>query len=267
MMWNELKIGKGTFFPIVRKLSDMKEILFDKSLVASAEMDMELYYIFRDVSRDEKDAQKIKEIGLRYDITIIPPRALSIEFVKTAGHYHPYISGSALTYPEIYEVLEGEAHFLLQKRKDKKEEEEKGNGIEEITDVVVVKAKKGDVIIVPPNYGHVTINHTEKTVLKMANLVARPCSAIYEPVERKGGAAYFELTTGEFVKNERYEAVPPIRFLEPADTWIMDLELELEPELSKGVAIYELLKVSEKLKFLTDPMRSMRRHENPGTVS
>lgn len=245
MAWNELKIGKSTFFPVVRKLAEMKEIVFDKSFLASAEMDMELYYMFRDVSRDEKDAKKIKEIGLRYDITIIPPGALGMEFVKTAGHYHPYIRGSALTYPEMYEVLEGEAHFLLQKR-----EEEERSGIEEITDVVVVKARKGDVLIIPPNYGHVTINHTE-TVLKMANWVARTFCSIYEPIERKGGAAYFELTTGEFVKNERYEAVPPIRFLQPRDTGIRELELELELELSKGVAIYELLKVSEKLKFLT----------------
>jgi len=110
--------------------------------------------MFREVSKDEKDARKIKEKGLRYDITIIPPNKLGMEFVKTAGHYHPFLPGSKMTYPELYEVLEGEAHYLLQRR-------EQERGTERITDVVVVKAKKGDKVIIPPNYGHVTIKYLE----------------------------------------------------------------------------------------------------------
>ena len=28
--WNELKFGERTFFPVVRKLEEMKEVVFDK---------------------------------------------------------------------------------------------------------------------------------------------------------------------------------------------------------------------------------------------
>jgi glucose-6-phosphate isomerase len=136
----------------------------------------------------------------------------------------------------MYEVLEGEAHYLLQRR-----EEERGT--EKITDVIVVTAKEGDKVIIPPNYGHVTINPSE-TTLKMANWVARTFSSIYEPIRVKGGAAYFELTNGEFIKNEKYWAVPDIRFLKPADTWIKQITQ------SKEVAMYELLREPEKLQFL-----------------
>jgi len=237
--WTELKFGKRTFSPVVRKLEEMKEVVFDKRFLASANMDMELYYMFRDVSKDEEDANKIKERGLRYDITIIPPNTLGSEFVKTAGHYHPYLTGSKLTYPEMYEVLEGEAHYLLQKRAEE-------GDIEKITEVVVVKAKKGDTVIIPPNYGHVTINPSKAT-LKMANWVARTFSSIYEPMKRRGGAAYFELATGEFIKDERYETVPDIRFLKASDTWLKELEL------GKCLEMYELLREPEKLDFLINP--------------
>ena len=234
-----VQFGKRTFFPVVRTLGEMTEVVFDKRFLASASMDMELYYMFREVSKDEDDAKKIKARELRYDITVIPPNTLGVEFVKTVGHYHPYFQGSKLTYPEIYEVIEGEAQYLLQKR-------EETQGVEVITDVIVVKAQPGDKVIIPPNYGHVTINHSEST-LTMANWVARTFSSIYEPITQQGGAAYFELKTGEFIMNERYEEVPDIRFLKPSDTWIQDLEL------SKDITMYELLREPEQLDFLTNP--------------
>jgi glucose-6-phosphate isomerase len=234
--WTELKFGGRTFFPEVRKLDDMKEVLLDKRFLASANMDMELYYMFREVSKNEEDETRIKERELRYDITIIPPNTLGAEFVKTAGHYHPLLPGSQMTYPEMYEVLEGEAHYLLQCK------DEEG-GTEKITDVIVVKTKKGDKVIIPPNYGHVTINPSEST-LKMANWVARTFSSIYEPIRVKGGAAYFELTNGEFIKNEKYGAVPDIRFLKPEETLIKQIKL------NKEVTMYELLREPEKLQFL-----------------
>ncbi|MBN1762138.1 MAG: glucose-6-phosphate isomerase [Methanomicrobia archaeon] len=237
--WQELKFGERTFYPEARTLKDMEGVLFNKRFLANASMDMELYYMFRDVSKNEADANKIAKLGLRYDITIIPPNNLGVEFVKTAGHYHPCPDDSKQTYPEMYGVLEGEAHYLLQKR-------EEIQGIEKITDVIVVKAKKGDKVIVPPDYGHVTINPSE-SALKMANWVARTFSSIYEPIKQRKGAAYFELTYGEFIKNDEYDDVPDIRFLQPEETWPRGLML------SKDRALYDLLREPEQLEFLTRP--------------
>ena len=244
--WNELKFGERTFYPAVRILEELKEVVLDKNFLATADMDTELYYMFRAVSKDEEDERKIRDKGLRYDITIIPPNTLGLEFVKTTGHYHPFLPGSKMTYPELYEVLEGEAHYLLQRR-------EQGRGTERITDVVVVKAKKGDKVLIPPNYGHVTINPSE-TTLKTANWVANAFSSIYEPIKSRGGAAYFELTNGEFVKNAKYGAVPDIRFLKPS---VVEketgLNLNLSLNLSKETEMYGLIKQPETLAFLTNP--------------
>lgn len=237
--WTKLKLGNKTFSSVVRILDEMKEVVFDKQFLATANMDLELYYMFRDVSKHDTDAAKIKAHGLRYDITIIPPNTLGSEFVKTAGHYHPLLPDSNLTYPEMYEVLEGEAHYLLQRRAE-------GTGTERITDVILVKAKEGDKVVIPPNYGHVTINPSE-TVLTMANWVASEFASIYEPIKRRCGAAYYELTNGEFIKNVNYETVPDIRALKPSDTWLNGIEL------NKEEAMYALIREPAKLAFLTNP--------------
>ncbi len=65
-------------------------------------------------------------------------------------------------YPETYQVLEGVAHYLLQR----------GQNEESVDQVILVKATRGDKVIGPQNYGHVTINASERT-LKMVNWVCR----------------------------------------------------------------------------------------------
>ena len=146
--------------PGIRMLFDIKNVIYDRDWLTGAK-DMELYYMYRELSMGKKDALLIKEHGLRYDITVIPPRMLGCEFVKTEGHYHPLVPGTQITFPEIYEVLGGEVHYILQKPA--------GEGIE---DVILIKAGAGDKVIIPPGYGHLTINASNK-ILKMANWVAR----------------------------------------------------------------------------------------------
>ena len=162
----ELEFGGRSKKPDIRWLFDMKEVIYDKSWLAKAE-NIELYYMYRDLYLSNADKDKLIDQNLRYDITIIPPRMLGVEYVKTAGHYHPIPPGGTVSYPELYEVLEGEAIYLLQKQ--------------DMSDVAAVYAAAGDKVLVPPNYGHITINRSNK-ILKMANLVARDFSSIYDPI-------------------------------------------------------------------------------------
>ncbi|MDI6858957.1 MAG: glucose-6-phosphate isomerase family protein [Methanocellales archaeon] len=225
-----LEFGTKIAEPSIRRLDDMKGVIYDKRWLKSAG-NFDLYYMYRDLSLSRRDEAIIKKNGLRYDITIIPPRVLGVEYVKTAGHYHPLVPGAKLSYAEVYEVLEGEAHYLLQKCDD-------------VMDVVLIKAERGDKVIIPPGYGHVTINPSNKE-LKMCNWVARDFSSIYEPIKEKGGAAYFELVTG-FVKNENYGNVPELRFLGPTNF--------SEVGLRKNKEMYGLIREDPSLLgFLTKP--------------
>jgi glucose-6-phosphate isomerase len=155
-----------------------------------------LYAMFRDLAKSAADRWWLREKHLRYDITVIPPRIICGEFVKTKGHYHPK-NRAGQGYPEIYEVLEGTAHYLLQR--------------EDTTDVVLVEAVAGDVVVVPPGYGHVTINPTTSQVLHMANLVSARFASDYSGYVKMKGAAYYEMADGLLVKNRAYGRVPPLR--------------------------------------------------------
>lgn len=227
----ELDFGGKRAEPDVRWLFDMKEVIYDKRWLEKAE-NFELYYMYRDLYLSRADRDRLLNQGLRYDITIIPPRMLGSEYIKTAGHYHPIPPGGTASYPELYEVLEGEAIYLLQKR--------------DLSDVVAVYASAGDKVLVPPDFGHITINWSNKT-LKMANLVARDFSSIYDPIKERGGGAYFYTTQG-YIKNERCPEAADLRRVEaPDNSKLRRLGISKERE------IYPLIKEPERLDYLVHP--------------
>jgi glucose-6-phosphate isomerase len=227
----ELEFGGRRREPDIRRLYDMSDVVYDKSWLAGAE-NVDLYYMYRDLYLSRSDRDRLLEQGLRYDITIIPPRMLGSEYVKTAGHYHPLVPGGSMTYPEIYEVLEGEALYLLQKQ--------------DLSDVVAVNASVGDKVLIPPDYGHVTINRSNK-ILKMANFVARDFSSIYEPYREKGGGAYF-FTKGGWVKNDRYREAAELRRIDaPESAKLRSLGM------SRSKEMYPLLREKGRLDYLVHP--------------
>jgi glucose-6-phosphate isomerase len=231
----ELEFGGRIREPEIRWLYDMKEVLYDQSWLAQAE-NVELYYMFRDLFLSRSDEQKLREQGLRYDITIIPPRALGCEYVKTAGHYHPLLPGSALSYPELYEVIEGECVYLIQRQ--------------DASDVAAVFASAGDKVLIPPGYGHITINNSNK-ILKMANFVARDFSSIYRPIQEMGGGAFFCTDQG-WIRNPRYPRAADLRLLQASEKGNLSrLGLARENEM------YPLLREPGRLAFLVRPEEHM----------
>ncbi|OPY45270.1 MAG: Glucose-6-phosphate isomerase [Methanosaeta sp. PtaU1.Bin028] len=228
---NELEFGGRSQKPDIRWLHDIREVVYDQLWLSTAD-DRELYYMYRDLYLSRSDRDMLVENDLRYDITIIPPGRMGKEFVKTAGHYHPPACGSDITYPEIYEVLEGEALYLLQK--------------EDASDTAAVVAAAGDKVIIPPGYGHITINRSLH-VLKMANFVSRSFSSIYEPIRNMGGAAYFFTEEG-FIKNPRYASAGDLRRVAPPS------EGQLKAlGMTKKREMYPLLRTPERMSFLRRP--------------
>ena len=232
-MHDILEFGGKRVKPGIRRLYDMKDVIYDREWLSRAD-NFDLYYMYRELSLSRNDALIMKEHGLRYDITVIPPNMMGCEYVKTAGHYHPNLPGTNITYPEIYEVLNGEAEYMIQKPDNDK-----------IKDVILIKAKPGDKVIIPPGYGHLTINTSNK-VLKMSNWVARDFGSIYSPIKEKGGGAYFILKD-RIVKNPGYEEVPEIRIIKPAN--LKEIGIDRTKEM------YGLVRNIRKLEFLTKPQK------------
>jgi len=206
----------------------LKEVIYDKKWFAKAK-DFPVYYMYRELAKNDAEKQILTKNKIRYDITLIPSRMLGCEYVKTLGHYHPLVPNTKFSYPEIYEVLEGKAHYLLQNLVKGK-----------VTEVLLIEAKKGEIVIIPPGYGHVTINSSHKD-LKMANLVARNFQSIYGSITKKKGATYFELKTG-WVRNKNYKKLPDIKIMAPAPK-----------ELFEKNIYSEFIKNPKKFEFLTKP--------------
>jgi len=188
-----LKTPWRTYDASVRRIFDLKDVLLDEP-----EEDGDAYYMFRGVHRQE-DEEKFRHHKVRYDITVIPPRTIGREYVKTYGHYHPEAEPGR-SYPEVYEVLQGRALFLQQ--------------TSDASDFLVTEAKTGDVIIMIPNHGHVTVNIGDEPLI-MANLVSSEFSSNYEPVKKKHGFAWYYTKEG-WIKNEHYAHHPEIKTLSPS---------------------------------------------------
>ena len=156
-----------------------------------------LYYRYKNVYF-QQDEEVFKEYNLRYDITVLLPGKIGKEFMKTVGHFHPLKNTGKETYSEYCEVLSGEAIFLLQKNG-------RNNEVEE---VIAIEAKTGDKVYIPSNYGHVTINPGDSSLV-VAGLAATNIDSSPEPFIEKLGAAYFYLETedgkGDWVKNPEYK--------------------------------------------------------------
>jgi glucose-6-phosphate isomerase len=189
-----------------------------------------LYFMYRDLSRSGADWQWLHGHQLRYDLKVIPPRDLCGERVKTKGHYHPK-NAAGVGFPEIYEVLEGTAHYLLQ------------SGA--LDDVVMIAADAGDLVIIPPDYGHITINPSPDTTLSMANIVSTAFESEYGEYEARHGAAWYELSDGALVRNPAYSSAPLVRRMKASCRRGTE-------RICKG-PLYDLVGNAEALAFLNFP--------------
>jgi glucose-6-phosphate isomerase len=145
------------------------------------------------------------------------------------------VPGTEITYPEVYEVIDGEIEYLLQTRPDAE-----GN-----VDVIVVSAVAGDKVIVPPNYGHISINKGESIAVS-SNLQFRdlPATADYEVLKTFGGGALY-LTDSGWENNSQY-TVRSLRKVTPRDKFEWGIE--------KGKPLYTSFTESpEKFDFLVHP--------------
>jgi glucose-6-phosphate isomerase len=227
-MYKSPDFGKVSTAHKTRFLTDMADVLLDQTWVKK-QPNRALYEMYREVHLSKKDLEKMKNASLRYDITVIPAGMLGPEFVKTAGHYHPSCQ-EFISYPEVYQVIRGTATYLLQK--------------DDLTDFIVVTARDGEVVLIPPNYGHVTVNAYDSELV-MANWVSDVFQSDYEPIRKKAGLAYYWTDDG-FVKNKNYDQIPELKYKKPKSYPKVDLY--------SGEDMYGLIENLDKLDFLNNPI-------------
>jgi len=173
-----------------------------------------------------------------YGIVIFSPGTFGGEYVKSSGQYHPPVPPSNMAPPEIYSVLSGVGHFLLQKSRPP---------YNEIEDVVLVEVRAGETFVVPPDYGHLQINPSPEPLV-FSYVVMDGLKGCYEPFKLRRGAAYYEMAAGDsrYIFNARYGAPLPLRMLRAAD-------LAQLPFLSGKVTYQVVRDHLSELVFLNDP--------------
>lgn len=185
--------------PDIRFLNDMKSVLYDKKWAKTAP-NFPVYYMYRRV--------KVTG-GFTHSITVITSQMLGKEFAKTKGHGH---LGEV---KEIYTVLKGKVIYLFQKCKKNK-----------VLDVYAIKAKRGESVIIPKGYEHITINLSKKGILKEGDWAMENRKNLYNFIEKMKGMCYYYTESG-WVKNKNYSLVPKLRFKKPIKKLPKDLSFLL----------------------------------------
>jgi glucose-6-phosphate isomerase len=164
----------------------------------------ETFYTFYEGVMKKKDAPIFQENMIRYDLIVVWPGLILDEYKKTSGHYHCKIPGQEISYPEIYEVMQGSALFILQRC----------NTYGEIVEVFAVRGNPGDKLVIPPEYGHATINIGNEPLI-FADLVSSKASNIYGQIGENHGMSYYVLKDNNrglrLINNPAYHNVGEIK--------------------------------------------------------
>lgn len=237
-----LSFGGGMRMPqySTRELDALRPVLMDPE----AEGPDVLYWMYRNCGRPE-DAGLGEAYDLRYDITVFRAVTLGPEYMKTSGHYHPLIPGQTTAYPEVYEILHGEAFYVIQKIDDYAASPE--NVV--VEDVIMARVSAGQKIIMPPGYGHVTVNTLDQPLV-MSNWVSDRFSSFYGSVEDARGFAWYVVNDGgepSYLENKSYgQGVPNVRWAEVREA--PELGLTWDRPMYQACA-----EEPEKFRFLNDP--------------
>jgi glucose-6-phosphate isomerase, archaeal len=179
-----------------------------------------------------------KQAGVIYGVVAFPPGVFGGEYVKSAGQYHPLCGNNRQATPEIYTVLHGTGHFLLQHA---------APPYDLVDDAVLVEVRQGESFVVPPDYGHLQINPAAEPLV-FSYVVMDGMKGVYEPFRRRQGAIYYEMADRpeRFVFNAHYPHRVPLRLLKAG-------ELRQLPLLATRVTYQTVRDHLHELGFLTDP--------------
>jgi glucose-6-phosphate isomerase len=201
----------------VVRFRDLEPVLYDsKYCRKNNQSEMPVYVIYHDWC-EGVEGETLRKHGLSYDVTVMPPSLLGEEYVKTIGHQH--LRHEDRDCAEIFEVLEGEAHLLVQ-------EQHEGR----VDDLSLVVVKKGEKALIPPERGHVVINASSRNLFA-GSLFSRTCADSCDEFVSNGGAALYVLTKGRLVKNPRYSWVPEVRVMRVETSPFLEREVSLVQEL------------------------------------
>lgn len=190
----------------VRTYEKLAPILEDPGCIAGQEQEI-VYWMFRNLGlKGHEDLVKLH--SLRYDLSVFRQHLFGQELMKTSGHYHPAIWAGGLSYPEVYEVAYGTAIFLMQEVEDINA----GPETVRVKSCIALECRQGEKAIMPPDFGHVTLNPDPCRPLITTNWVCSDFASVYGGAERCRGFAWYRTEDRGWVENPHYRCeIPKLR--------------------------------------------------------
>jgi oxalate decarboxylase/phosphoglucose isomerase-like protein (cupin superfamily) len=190
------------------------------------------YYKFPEIDRKSV----LKDKNLRFDMYAIPSNLAGIEYVKTAGQ-------SADEYPVLIESAYGYLTVILQ-----------SNPV--IVDAVpkvkstVVKIKKGEKLVIPPNHDFVLVNARQS--LTMVSMIYSRKTKVRRVFDDRRGISRYVIRKNarlEVVKNPSYRNVESVKSWDPME-YYDDFKLTEKTPIFK-----QILRKYKRFKWLHEPSK------------
>ncbi len=188
VMPTDVSVGRH----IARSLEVLRPFLADPD----AEGPRFPYHVYEDVL-SRPDQAWVLQMGIEVSIAVILPGVLGSEWIKTAGHFHRPVQRREL--PELVEVAHGQGTIILQLMRTP----------DRVAEIVTLSVARGDWVVIPPGYGHVSINSGPKPLI-LTHVRSRAVHLEYEEMARHRGAGYWFGPEGHWI-NKSYEEVPELK--------------------------------------------------------
>lgn len=138
-----------------------------------------VYSIAMDVGL-EKARADLLERELLFGVVAYASGSIGEEPIKSQGHIHSISKTCQMSTPEVYEIWSGEAIVYMQERASN----DPGH-------CYAVRAKAGEVVIVPPGWAHCTINASKTERMIFGAWCVRDFGFEYEAIRTRNGLAFY----------------------------------------------------------------------------
>jgi len=185
--------GKGVYGPKpeTRHLDDIRKSLMDPD----CEGPNDLYAIVMDIG-NELHREDMLERDLLFASCVYNYGQMGQEPIRSQGHIHAKSLSCNSSTCELYEIWEGEAIIYMQ---------------EYVQDYpgrcFAIRAKQGEVVIVPPFWGHQTVNANLDKPMVFGAWCVRDYGFDYDDVRAHKGLAYYPVVKDKEIiwhKNPHY---------------------------------------------------------------
>lgn len=215
-----------------RKLDDVRKSLSDPHV----EGPTYIYAVAMDVAKKQHQEDLIQR-NLLYGAMIFSQGRIGEEPVRSQGHIHAISTSCNASTCEVYEIWSGEAYIYMQE-----------SAKDHPGKCYAIHAVSGDVVIVPPNWAHATINANPSIPMLFGAWCVRDYGFEYEDVRAHQGLAYYPKylrNTITFHKNNTYKS---------EDIIVKEARTYPEFNITYGVPIYTQYEMDKnRFNFVTNP--------------